>query len=479
DLNEMASIKPGVIQHALSDRLEDGLRCHPWPGQSSVTLSGRYKHTRTSSTEIIPSSVAQALFQKAERLFERAEDWFDVRQEIWKIAEEGKGQHRATISKKQQELLVKAGLDREFKPGEILDLTELSTACFFVIGMLSGMRSHEISSIEVGAYYETQESGEAFGWVRGESHKTFESLTEWMVPPIVGRAVSIQERIADPVRKLMEAEEREIGDKLADAGLSEKERRTLMVRASRIHADKRRIFIGRSSSKKGACPIDTSWRTRLLAFAKEFSWHLHPHQFRRTFAVFVAQNAMGDLRYLRHHYKHWTLDMTLLYARNQKQDQELYEEMLTQVKGRKVSTVEHWLDDSTPLSGGRAAQIQEYRQQREVKILKDRRALAAVLSDQVSIRSTGHSWCLSDGWGSCGGRGLYEMTRCGGCSEGLVDGSQKLVWQNLHRQQGELLGLDDIGPGGRSRVLRDIERIEKVLSDLGCEYEPVTEGTSV
>lgn len=459
---------------ALSDRLEDGLRCHPWPGQSSTTLSGRYKHTRVSGTEIIPLPITQSLFQKAERLFERAEKLLDAREKMQEVAAEAAGLHPTVIGVKKRKMLAELGFKYEFGRGFIHELIELSTACFVVIGMFSGMRSHELSSIEVNAYYETEEDGEVYGWLKGESHKTFEGQTEWMVPPIVGRAVEIQTRIAEPMRALMLEEGREIQDVLGGAGLLEDERKNLVTRAAQIKADSKRIFLGKG--KAGiACISSEGWMGRLKTFAKEFSWNLHSHQLRRTFAVFVAQNAMGDLRYLRHHFKHWSLDMTLLYARNEKQDHELYDEMLAEIKERKVSVVEHWLDDSTSLSGGRAKNVLEYRQQREVKTLKDRRALAAVLSNQVSVRSTGHSWCLSDGWGSCGGRGLYEMTSCGGCGEGLVDDSQKDVWHNLHLQQRELLSLDDIGPGGRSRVLRDIQRVEKVLSDLGCDFEPVLE----
>lgn len=459
--------------HFLGTRVSDAIPEHPWPGQSSSSLAGRLKGSRTSGTEIIPQDIAQQLFQKAETLLGRADALLNARAVLRDIALHNAERHERTIRARQQEYLQACGLGDAGNPDELLDLMELSTACHVVIGMLSGMRNHEICSIEVGGYYEAEEDGEVVGWVKGESHKTFVGATEWMVPPLVGIAVAVQERIAAPFRDMLEVERVQLEAALETAS-DDAEKLRLALRLAEVQEDSQRIFLGRRSSTVVGNLGDGAWRQRLALFAKEFGWHLHPHQFRRTFAVFVAHNAMGDLRYLRHHFKHWSMDMTLLYARNERQDQELYDEMLAQIQERKTSVVEHWLDEATPLSGGSVQRLKEYRKREDVKTLKDRRALAATLSEQISIRGTGHSWCLSDGWGGCGGKGLYDMSRCGGCGEGLVDDTHKVVWLKLHEQQSELLGLDDIGPGGRQRVLRDISRIEQILTDIQQPFTPAS-----
>jgi len=59
-------------------------------------------------------------------------------------------------------------------------------------------------------------------------------------------------------------------------------------------------------------------------------------EFRRTFAANVAGPILGDLVYLKHHYKHWSLDMTALYALNTQQEQELFGEVLHAVREKKV-----------------------------------------------------------------------------------------------------------------------------------------------
>jgi hypothetical protein len=60
----------------------------------------------------------------------------------------------------------------------------------------------------------------------------------------------------------------------------------------------------------------------LKAFAKKcgLEWELATHQFRRKFANYAARSQFGDLRYLKQHFKHWSLDMTLGYALNESQE---------------------------------------------------------------------------------------------------------------------------------------------------------------
>jgi hypothetical protein len=50
---------------------------------------------------------------------------------------------------------------------------------------------------------------------------------------------------------------------------------------------------------------------------------------------------LGDLIYLKHHYKHWSLDTTALYALNAQQEQELFDEVLHAVREKKIRVIEH------------------------------------------------------------------------------------------------------------------------------------------
>jgi hypothetical protein len=199
-------------------------------------------------------------------------------------------------------------------------------------------------------------------------------------------------------------------------------------------------------------------------------WHLNTHQFRRTFAVFVSKNIFGDLRYLKYHYNHWNMDMTLLYAKNEEQEAKLFDEILESVHEEKIKIVEHWLDDDALISGGAASSLKAYKRNRKVNTKKDRRQLAENISHTVTIRGTGHGWCMADDYG-CGGQGIYEATSCINCKNSIIDRNHKETWLGIWRQQLELRQIKDIGPGGKQRVERDIKRIGCLLQNLGIKVE--------
>lgn len=108
-------------------------------------------------------------------------------------------------------------------------------------------------------------------------------------------------------------------------------------------------------------------RERINKFGNHcgINWRFTPHQFRRTFAVYAAHSALGDLRYLRQHFKHWSLDMTALYALNEEQDTELYDDIMMTLKNEKIAIVEHWLDEDALVIGGMAEQIISFRKNSE------------------------------------------------------------------------------------------------------------------
>jgi hypothetical protein len=460
----------------LHEYLNDSITSHPWPGRTASQISGRPGSTsRQASTKIIPQNVARALFQKAEAFLDSSEKFLEARADAMVVLAKSSNLHNTTASKRARAVIASAGLKVSTK--STLNPTEFSTACYIIIAMLSGMRNHEISSIKTNAYYESVIDGEVIGWLKGESHKTFEGNTEWMVPPLVGRAIAIQQKLSEEWRNELSKEKAELEQEIKKEKY-DTERKDILLRLQSVNQDIDKIFVTKGKQGPVGNLIDSTWNQRLRNFAKEFDWHLTTHQFRRTFATYVASHAMGDLRYLRHHFKHWSLDMTLLYARNEKQDQHLYDEMLSAIEDRKISIVEHWLDEMTPISGGNVGRLKEYKKREDVRTLKDKRSLAAYLSDTISIRGTGHSWCTSAGMNGCGGKGLYEMTQCIGCGEGIIDDTQKVVWMNIYEQQKELLELEDIGPGGQQRVRRDIEKIEKVLTDLECAFEPIKKDES-
>jgi hypothetical protein len=401
----------------------DALSTHPWPESSARRLAGIAALDHTSpSTKLIPPPIGERLFQVALHLIDRADAILETRDRSQRIG---------------------------CQPEPLL----LRTACYVTLGLTSGCRNHELASIEVGAIRQTTHDGEVFYWLKGVSHKTHCRSTEWMIPEIGTRCVRILERWSAPLRAELCNELASISRRLASVPRDTSAYTALLNRHRRLVADQHRLFLGRSNARGVACLSGAHWQVLMRGFAKHVAvdWPLATHQLRRTFAANVANHILGDLIYLKHHYKHWSLDMTALYALNAQQEQELFDEALHAVRERKVRIIEHWLDTESMVIGGAAGPIKAFRAKHRLATVTTRKKLADDTADLVNIRATGHGWCLASDAG-CGGQGLYEPTHCLDCRNGVMDSSHVPVWKNILAQQRELLvSAADCGPSGSRR----------------------------
>jgi hypothetical protein len=204
-------------------------------------------------------------------------------------------------------------------------------------------------------------------------------------------------------------------------------------------------------------------------------WELASHQFRRKFANYAARSQFGDLRYLKEHFKHWSMDMTLGYALNESQEMALYLDIQDELDEIKQGVVETWLEADAPLAGGYGNGLVEWRSKSDnIVLFKSRAAMVRSIAASTPIRSNGHAWCTAQD-NLCVGNDL-ERTRCGGgCDHAVIGQNHAPLYQALYDQLKELEALDDIGEGGRARVKRDLERTRKVLdmlSPVPIQVEP-------
>jgi hypothetical protein len=429
--------------YVFRDHSEDAMQTHPWPDSSARRLAGiaALDHT-VPSTKLIPAPVVQRLFQGALALIDRADTLLDQRD-------------AGTITWRHP------------------DLVPLRSACYVILGLVSGCRNHEFTSIEAGAIRQSIHDGEVFYWLRGVSLKTHAGPTEWMIPEIGVRCVRILERLAAPMQAEIQDQLVSIRRQLSSIPENTLEYTSLLNQRRRFEADHRRLFIGKRNGQAVCCTTGSQWKKLMREVARHVGtdWPLATHQLRRTFAANVANHALGDLVYLKHHYKHWSLDMTALYALNAQQEEELFDEVLHAVRERKIRIIEHWLDADAMIIGGAAGSIKAFRAKHQLATITTRKKLAEDTADLVSIRATGHGWCLASDAG-CGGQGLYEPTRCRECRNGVIDSSHVPVWKNILAQGRELhVTAVDCGPSGRRRIERDLAAAEAVLRDLGIEVD--------
>lgn len=445
------------LLHILSQQSEDPMR-HPWPESSSAHLAGLTGQNarQEARTEVIPDDVLGPLFRSARNWLDRADEIVDLRAQVDFCRSEGRWWGYIDLRLKSL-----GWTQKDLRSAE----QHLQTACMCIILITGGIRISELLSLENQCAFTTlDEEGEPFHWLRGISYKTGAGACEWLVADVAHRAVAVAKRLAYPLQARLAQRINE---------LRAKNPREPDIARLRGHAD--RLFLAANMKQKNRIGTLTShsFLSRLKAFSTqcELDWHFAPHQFRRTFAVYAAHSAFGDLRYLRDHFKHWSLDMTALYAMNRKQDAELYDSVGMAALNIKTDLLEHWLEPDAILAGGAAEPIRAFSTKRAALNTKnDRAEMAKTISPLVHLRATGVAWCTADTGGCNGGHGA-ERTRCGNCSNAVIDEGCKPVWQAIYAQQLELRAITDIGPGGKERIERDIKRCEKVLGDLGVTVE--------
>lgn len=449
--------------HILSQHSDDPMR-HPWPESSSSHLAGLTGrgnlHLLEARTEIIPDDILGPMFQSAVDWLDHADEVISLRTRIEGWRSEGKSYEFITPSLKKLGWTLSGVRTQE---------QHLQAACMCIILITSGIRLSELCSLENRCTFKTlDEQGEPFHWMRGMSYKTNVGACEWLVTEITHRALAVAERLARPLQA-------QLYQRISNLKTDHPKNPEI----ARLSGHTHRLFLAVTkmhNSRIGTLSKELAV-IRLNAFAAQcgLDWRFTPHQFRRTFAVYAAHSAFGDLRYLRDHFKHWSLDMTILYAMSRQQDAELYDSVGLAALSLKTELLEHWLEPDAILTGGAADPIRSFRTKNEALATKECRVeMAKTISPLVHLRATGVAWCTADMGGCNGGQGV-EKTRCSDCCNAVIDVSRKSVWQGIYAQQLEMRDLTDIGPGGTERVERDIKRCETVLKDLGATGEDLAD----
>lgn len=455
--------------YELSQYTHDPIPQHPWYGTSSSAMAGMTgsgaARKQGCKTPLMPDMVFCTLFKKAYEQVQCGKHLLDLRDTVASVDAGRRAQKKNTvINAKNQQLAVlgwEGGLATLNKA-----MIELRTACYIVLASTSGCRNHELANVQSGAHHRTEDDeGTIFHWMRSRSEKTDTGVHDWMIPEAAVRALRLMERWAEPYQAMISAEiaeRRKINPLDPEIAHAQKHLRTLFLRSTPLKGNQVRTL------------TYDSWDHLLKAFVKNagLDWSLSSHQFRRKFANYVAHSQFGDLRYLREHFAHWSMDMTLGYAMDDgwgnHLDLELYDDIHAELEDIKLGTVDNWLGDD-PLAGGYGLSIKRWqRDPTNLALFKDRQTMVLSIAESTAIRSNGHAWCTADNDGCIGN--TLERTRCGDCNNAVIGRGHLGIYLQLYNNLKELLECSDIGESGRVRVLRDLERCRDVFMQLG--YDP-------
>ena len=464
-------------------KLHDALRMHPWPDEVATSLAGHKQGGvhRKPKTEFIPDVVATRLAEVSiDYVRNRSQRILEVLVASDLAAERPikAGHCKGSIVNARTVAILQAGFEDAYELRR--EVTLLRTACYIVIDLFSGIRDSEMMSIGEGciAHGKSNDGTTDVLWLHGTIYKMGIRPKKWLVPPVVEEAVATLMRLTAPLRDVLRREESELETRI---GLSiGKEQARLIKRLDTVRIAKNKLFLGkRAGSVNVIC--GTAMNNCLKDFCAEFGIHgedgqpysLYSHQFRRTYARFIARSELGDLLTLRDHFGHWTIDMTVFYtdggADDYEADTELLQMITNEKMDRQTEIVGSYLDSETPLANG-GHWLNSWRS--TVRTAPNKEALIAEYAGSITLNGTGHSWCVGNAKGiDCGGLCVFEAQMCVDCNYGIIGQEHRPVWEGIRDQQNEALALDDMGIAGRERAQKIFGIAQKVLARLDVQED--------
>ncbi|WP_221227750.1 site-specific integrase [Rhodocyclus tenuis] len=460
------------------NKLSDALMAHPWPGEAATSLAGEKQggiHRRATTAVIPDKTLGQLASAAIDYIRNKAPEILAAAEAVEAAGEKfaASAVSKSWISIHRTEAAREAGYAGTYEL--IKEVTRLRTACYVLIDMFSGIRDSEMMSLSEGCIWEGSSTDGSVGlmWLHGTIYKTGVRPKRWLVPPIVAEAVRILTRVTASVRRDIEDEKEILAKKLASS--SPIQRARLIKRLDIVRNAKFRLFV----AKQGGV-ANVLCGTRMNKLLKEFCEHcgindgdgrpysLYAHQFRRTYAHFVARSELGDLLTLRDHFGHWSIDMTTYYADGGADEYEADTELLEMVSKEKVDRqgkiIGGYLDSDTPLANG-GHWLKDWRA--SVRTAANKEELIKEYAGTITLNGTGHSWCVGNARGTgCGGLCVFEAQMCVECNYGIIGQEHRSAWEGIREQQMEALALDDMGPGGRARSKNILNYAEKVLRRL-------------
>lgn len=429
------------------------LRKHPFSGKPLGLVAGvdpRLVHQKAALTSVIPPSVNELLFEHV----------------LAVIAEAPK-----LLAQRDKGLLIPTA--RKLLPfrDAALYLTEITT----------GMRNSEALGITPGCWRTEERNGVVFHWIRTIDVKTRAGPVDYLMPPELVPVLELLERYARPLQEQLEREIAVLSRALQGGRMSKAEAKWVagagpagaVERLADAQASVGLLFLGQAGRNRtitGECQVDvmngsgSSDALMRIARAAGTKWPLNNMQCRRTFGWMAAHSALGvhGTIFVRWQFHHKELSLSHLYGANPRQDTKLYGELEAEFQDAVSEVLENWFLPDESLSGGAGKRIMRAR----ATPARDLKSLLRASAESITIRSTGHSWCMSEN-GSCVGHGIYESYRCGTCSEGVIDGHFSGTWQRIHLVNLGLSRLSSCGPGVEQHVQRALTASRNVLRDLG------------
>ncbi len=329
----------------------------------------------------------------------------------------------------------------------------LVEACFIVIAGFVGMRVSEILSMKIRAI-ESRFIGETSvkqSYVVARLFKTVDDPTgrveRWIAPPPVVRAVELLEQLSQRLRD--------------ESGRNE-------------------LFLVKNTQRSEIVPVtQMQIGIRINAFADHIGvplhegrrWHFSTHQFRKSFARFIARRDRTQMLGLAEHFKHASVAMTARgYVGS---DFDLHQLVDHESRSETAAALDRFLT-SDQLAGRMGERIaagnSRFRGRAGEQVRRDYIRFVMKETD-LRIHACDYGWCVFQAeTARCGGEAApNESGRspavCLTCANMVVEERHAPYWHDRRSRNAVLMG--DARPLTRAVLVEAIEQCDGVLSKLG------------
>ncbi|EIM7728361.1 site-specific integrase [Salmonella enterica subsp. enterica serovar Coeln] len=452
-----------------------------------------------SQAVCIPESIASTYYGEALKIIE---DYYPYRNEISSCYNEFVSEYfelskkyKSNISARKYALkkikCLPGNIDIQFDYGGSW-LSWLRGACYTVIAAFTGCRDGEIKSFDIDSYQEKKYAGMTVPVLHGLDTKPHlggvARHTSWVTIPSVKKAILLLWDAFSFARKKW----REKADSIAHPD----ERKAFLkkvdslfitlpyMRGNRPDAGRQSLSdslnsfvksIGYRATKNDVQEFDLLNPSRKGELKIGEILKVHPHAFRRTFAVYLVRNKLASLLDIKYQFKHMNIAMTSWYA-NQANiasyvdmmiDKDLQDEIAGENQNYMTDLLYHVYNEAETLAGHEGKRIKNLRAEGDTRIYLNREEIRKQVQDgRLSIVEHPGGYCTNP---DCDR--ICDMTTC---QYKIVTKDKATMLANIREKliikytDIESLGLDM--PNVTSKLFYEIRAIEQVLSEHHLAY---------
>ena len=439
----------------------------PLNGQSSQTVASVTRQDKAEQRyDFIPDEICQNLIRSCVKFIREKGIYVALAvqtRDKASLNEVIRGKSSANKNRAKTKSLIGLGINN----AEITILSrQMLTCCYVIINFFTGIRASEMLSL--GPNTIVVEDGHT--WIIGNQFKIQKKKRRWMAPDVVHEAFHLANSLTQSMRDSINYEIENTINSATLKKLEELKMELFLTWSSKRSHGYLFTYAPQVSNIKGS--IHTSLKELVVLFGiKDESgdyWNLHSHQFRRSFVRFMCSNAM-NIRYLQEHMGHKSLDMTAWYDSD---DLELTQEISKQMKEFKTQKLDAIFNGSQKITGAGSENLINERKDYYVGITvtKSKNKFLEDLADDVSLRSTGHSWCMGDSTvGSCTGvvGCMMDVSMTQKCTSALITEEHLPAWEKIKIKNVLLLNSSELGLHQKEALKRVIaETIDPTINAL-------------